>query len=302
MPATVKRCPLCGEKKNGLFDQRNFRSYQVANRLCNHCGMVYQCPRMSTEELDTFYQEEYRRIYQGNPEPTDKDLFVQTGRAEALLTFIKPKTPAVSRHLDIGCSTGLLLQRFQSHFGCEAIGVEPGETYRSYAERQGLSVYPSLEVLQKASESRFDLISMAHVLEHLPDPVDYLVHLREQVLASSGWLLLEVPNLYAHDCFEIAHMVAFSEQILQQTLRKAGFAVVAVHKHGKPRSRLLPLYISLLAQPVRDGHPLRNSIKPERWVSPKRDLGMLRRKVIERALPHIAWVPIEKPPLEQEGI
>lgn len=49
---------------------------------------------------------------------------------------------------------------------------------------------------------------MAHVLEHLPDPVEYLVPSLKNLIDPAGWHLIEVPNLYAHDSFRPAHLVA----------------------------------------------------------------------------------------------
>jgi trans-aconitate methyltransferase len=167
------------------------------------------------------------------------------------------------------------------------VGIEPGEAYREYASRQGLKVYKALDELENTAEARFDLVSMSHVLEHLPDPVGSLTHLLETVLAPDGWLLLEVPNLYAHDSFEVAHLVSFSSHTLAQTVEKAGFEIVKLERHGRPRSQLLPLYITVLARPeVSQVHKL----LPEKQVLLKRRIGMFRRRILERLLPKRAWV------------
>jgi SAM-dependent methyltransferase len=290
MPEDLKQCPLCEGQHSDPFDQRTFRGQWVYNRICRTCGLVYQSPRMSAEELEDFYERSYREVYQGTEGPTQKDLFVQNGRADALLDLLGGFVPSIDRYLDIGSSAGILLTRFQDHYQCQVVGVEPGEAYRSYAEIQGLTVYPALDELEPF-EVRFDLISMAHVLEHLPDPVGYLENLRENHLSPSGWLLIEVPNLYAHDSFEIAHMTAFSAHTLRQVLTKAGYQVTVLRKHGQPRSELLPLYITLLAQPQIDNGG-EYILKPERYVALKRRLGMLRRRVIQKLSPRRAWVPI----------
>jgi len=130
------------------------------------------------------------------------------------------------------------------------------------------------------------------VLEHLPDPVGYLVEIRQRELSGSGWLLLEVPNLYAHDCFEVAHLVSFSPHTLTQVVEKAGYELVALEPHGRPRSELIPLYLTLLARPGQDlqgGAEFRvhaeNGVKTRRW------LGMLRRRLVTRLFPSRAWLP-----------
>jgi 2-polyprenyl-3-methyl-5-hydroxy-6-metoxy-1,4-benzoquinol methylase len=293
MPVNVEVCPLCGSTESQLFDRRVVQAELVTNRLCKTCGLVYQSPRMSDDELDTFYEKEYRQVYQGSEGPNKKDLEVQRGRASSLAAFVGRHIAPGSRHLDIGSSAGSLLLSFQERFETTPVGVEPGTAYRAFAQSKGLVVYESLEQLCASEEGTFQLISLAHVLEHMPDPVAYLRCLRSELLADDGLLLLEVPNLYAHDSFEIAHMVAFSLHTLTQTLCKAGFNVIQSRKHGKPRSQLLPLYITVLARPVKDGSPvIQNLPQPEAYVPIKRRLGMLRRRILQKLFPHQAWLPL----------
>lgn len=289
MPETIRNCPLCGSDRSRLFDQRVFRGQPVSNRLCQDCGLVYQSPRMTEKETTSFYAEEYRLLYEGSASPTTRNLSDQKGRAESLFSFASPNLGVVKRHLDIGCSFGLLLKHFQENYQCQAVGIEPGEGHRAHAKTEGLTVYATLEELEGKEEARFDLISLAHVLEHLPDPVGYLDHLRKSLLQPDGWLLLEVPNLYAHDSFEIAHLVSFSQRTLVQTLAKAGYEIVKVAKHGNPRSALLPIYLTILAHPVLD--PSKNwRIVPEKLAGVKRQAGMIRRRILERLFPKQAWI------------
>lgn len=290
MTETVSFCPLCGSEASTLFDQRTFRGLPVVNRVCQSCGLVYQSPRMTEAELSAFYEAEYRQLYQGSQGPDAKDLSVQGRRAEALLAFCKGRLPTVKRHLDIGCSAGLLLQSFQRAYGCQALGVEPGAAYREYARQQGLGVYATLDELRSDEMPRFDLISLAHVLEHLPDPVRYLVELHGDLLEPGGWLLVEVPNLFAHDSFEVAHLVAYSAHTLTQTLGKAGFEICAMEAHGRPRSQVLPLYLTALAHPA--ANPAGFQLQQEGGVRLKRWWGMSRRHLLERFAPRKAWLPL----------
>jgi 2-polyprenyl-3-methyl-5-hydroxy-6-metoxy-1,4-benzoquinol methylase len=288
MPKNVETCPLCGSSLSKFFDRCEFRGKSVTNQICRDCGLVYQSPCMTEAENDDFYADEYRLVYEGSSNPTSRNLMDQQGRADSLYSFTKPIVDSVSRHLDIGCSIGLLLQRFQQAYHCQIFGIEPGSAHRARALKQQLSVYATLNELREHEKDRFDLVSMSHVLEHLPDPVGYLVHLRELFVAPDGWLLLEVPNLYAHDSFEIAHLVSYSSHTLIQTLEKAGYEPVRLEKHGRPRSNLLPLYLTVMARPM--SVPSQAwSFRPERLVAVKRRTGMLRRRVLERLLPKQAW-------------
>ena len=298
MPENITHCPLCQHTQSQLFDQRQFRGQPVQNRLCANCGLVFQSPRMTAAELDEFYAHEYRQVYQGEEGPTEKDLFVQNGRADSLLDFLAVHEIEPTRYLDIGASSGILMLRFMAHFNCTALGVEPGEAYRVYAEKNGLTMYADVADLD---EKNFDLISMAHVLEHIPDPVVYLANLRGDVLTPSGVILIEVPNLYAHDSFEIAHMTSFSAHSLRETLAQAGYEVIALKKHGQPRSKLLPLYLTVLATPHPNPSPTgrgtkgegKKGARGERNVRFKRRIGMLWRRILTKFLPKQTWIPVK---------
>jgi 2-polyprenyl-3-methyl-5-hydroxy-6-metoxy-1,4-benzoquinol methylase len=297
MTEQISACPLCGGAESRRFDQRVFRGITVTNRICTTCGFIFQSPRMTETELDEFYAAEYRRLYQGSEGPAAKDLAVQARRARVLLDFIQTcrsgTTSPLNENtlfLDIGCSAGKLMDCFAQTFGCRVVGIEPGDAYRQEDQRRGLDVYASLDGLRQAGQFPCDLISLIHVLEHLPNPVQYLTQLRQELLKPTGWLMLEVPNLYAHDCFEVAHLSSFSAHTLTQTLKQSGFEIVALRKHGAPRSRLLSLYITILARPL--SNPISLGVSPEAGVQLKRRAGMLRRRVVSRLFPSQAWIPV----------
>lgn len=251
---------------------------------------------MDEASLEAFYEQEYRQLYQGDEGPGAKDLAVQAGRARWLVEFARAEINALGRHLDIGSSAGLLLQHFAAEFSCQPVGIEPGNAYRRYAQEQGLTIYSSLDELSTNEKEKYNLVSMAHVLEHLPDPVSYLTTLRESYLSPDGWLLVEVPNLYGHDCFEIAHLVSYSPHTLHQVLSQAGYQIQTQRVHGQPRSEILPLYLTVLAKPALGKEP--SKIEPESGVRRKRRFAMLHRQAATRLFPRKAWLPV---PSEQEA-
>ncbi|MGB8212832.1 MAG: class I SAM-dependent methyltransferase [Anaerolineales bacterium] len=288
MSKIVQFCPLCGSDRSKFFERRLFHDREVVNRICLNCGLVYQSPCMDEAEAATFYATEYRLLNEGSVTPTARNISVQRARAESMAVFVRPLIGQLACHLDIGCSMGILLKRFEDAYHCHSVGIEPGEAHRNQAIREGLAVYPSLEELEQNEHTRFDLVSLVHVLEHLPDPVRYLAHLRETLLDPEGWLLIEVPNLYAHDSFETAHLVAYSSHTLRQTLEKAGFEIIRLEQHGRPRSAWLPLYITLLARPRSDSQG-QFRLRRETWVASKRRIGMLWRHFLERLFPQWVW-------------
>ncbi len=276
---------------NSLFDMREFKGIPVSNQICQQCGLVFQSPRMTEAEQLAFYEQGYRSLYQGQENPQPQDLAIQAARARLVMNFLGEFTRPSSPVLDIGCSSGILLKQFKESYQVQTCGVEPGRMFREYARLAGLEVYPSLDELQLARPGRFNLVSMMHVLEHLPDPLAYLKHVRERLLEPQGWLLLEVPNLYAHDCFEVAHLFSYSTHSLSQLVAVAGFKVVKLHAQGLPRSRLIPLYLTLLARPA-SAETQATPFRKEAGIKLKRQFGLFRRRLTEKLLPRYAWLKI----------
>jgi 2-polyprenyl-3-methyl-5-hydroxy-6-metoxy-1,4-benzoquinol methylase len=152
-------------------------------------------------------------------------------------------------------------------------------------------MHASLETLISTKPDRFDLATLMHVLEHLENPIQVLTQIREDLLGETGLLFIEVPNFYAHDSYELAHLSCFTEHTLNELIRQAGFEPIASRKHGMPRSKILPLYLTVLAKPMSTS--VQKLPKPEKAVRLKRDLGMLKRKVLTRLNPNGAWLPVE---------
>jgi SAM-dependent methyltransferase len=246
---------------------------------------------MTDDELQVFYQAEYRQIYQGNEGPNQKDILVQKARAHSIVNLLQDwGIEQIERFMDIGSSAGSLLEEIRNAYECEAIGIEPGEAYRHYAQARDLNVYESLDAVNAAGENKYNLIAMIHVLEHVPDPIEYLRELRNIYLTKDGKILIEVPNLYAHDSFEVAHLTSFSRHSLIEVVKMAGFQAEYLEPHGRPRSNMIPLYISLLAS-LENGSNGQTEVDVEKWIRMKRNSGLVHRKVIERLFPRQAWLP-----------
>lgn len=287
----VSQCPVCGSPSNSPFESIDEGERTVAYHLCGNCGAVFQSPRMTDNSLRSYYEAEYVTQHQHATGVTEKELRIQAGRAGNLAQLLAAEISKVERHLDIGSSTGSLMLAIKGAYRNEAIGIEPAEVYRAYCEARDLTVVPDLESL---SDGRFDLITMAHVLEHLPNPVDYLREIRENWLADGGTLLVEVPNLYGHPSVEIPHLLCFSSGTLSYVLARAGYEVTRMARHGSPRSKLIPLYLTAIAKPAKD---VRTRKPGPRLVRLKRSIGMMWNRTASRVAPGLAWLPL--PELEE---
>ncbi len=288
------RCLLCGSTKAKILSERDSFGFKVRYYLCQTCGFVYQNPGESAASDPEFYEETYRKLYQATEEPTAKDLRQQKLRAEFQLRLLQGHGVCrLNRALDIGASSGTLLQTLHEAYGAEAVGVEPGNAYRKLAENKGFTLYQTLEQLEAADANRFDLVTIMHVLEHFEDPLGVLVEIRQRLLDPNGVLLVEVPNFYAHESYELAHLSCFTAHTLSEMLKKAGFKVAYMGQHGYPRSETLNLYLSALAYPLKDPSETYQTV-PERGVPLKRAIGMTKGAILTKLMPAKTWLPLEE--------
>lgn len=285
---TLDRCTICHSENLSPFETIHADGMALDYVICRRCNTVLQSPQLTEKATQEYYASQYQTRLLGADGTLEKDLRVQAGRARHIQSLLLPQQAGVTRMLDIGSAAGVLLRCIRADTGCEIVGVEPGEFYRNNTQAQGLQVYESIDALREAGPDRFDLISMMHVLEHLHHPVSVLQDLRETLLSSSGYLILEVPNLYGHSSLELAHILGFNSSSLKTALALAGYRVEWILSHGEPRSSLLPLYLTLLARPDGDRKNVPFAARPGR-VQLLRKLGMARFNLFTNALQRFAW-------------
>ena len=274
---TVQQCLLCDSSpaRWGAFEAVSDRGSALHYVRCRECGLVFMNPRPGASSLSDFYAAEYRLQVQGREDPTSKDRWAQRQRAQHMLELSRPLVREVRRHLDIGSSLGEMLAAFHKEHTCESVGVEPGRAYRTLSQEGGQHVYPDLAQLPPESRSSYDLITMAHVLEHLPDPLMYLQEIREEWLSPGGILVAEVPNLLGHPSLEASHLTAYDSMSIQMLLQAAGYRVLMTKTHGRPHSRLLPLFLFIVAKACGDDDGPHPEFRPVRALKLRRRLGLL---------------------------
>jgi SAM-dependent methyltransferase len=96
--------------------------------------------------------------------------------------------------LDIGSGTGDFL-RLAKDNGWETKGVEPNKGARNLAMKKDLHVYETIDML---SGKRYDVVTLWHVLEHLPDLESVSMKVAN-VLKPGGILIVAVPNFKSYD-------------------------------------------------------------------------------------------------------
>ncbi|MCP5145044.1 MAG: class I SAM-dependent methyltransferase [Gammaproteobacteria bacterium] len=202
----------------------------VTTVCCDRCGMVFISPLPTQSELEQYYRTRYREDYKGTYEPRRKHVY--RAAQSALLRW--QRLDALGRRkgtvLDVGAGGGEFLY-LMHRLGFETIGVEPHAGYAGFARRAyGLEIIEGPIQALNLEPARYDIITVHHVLEHLPDPVTALSRLRKS-LRAGGVLLVEVPNIRARyhspaTRFHRAHLMSFSAETLIAAAAAAGLGLL----------------------------------------------------------------------------
>lgn len=245
----VPTCPVCFEPAAGFkpFAQTPSELAKLVYKICRRCGFVLQTPGLRDSWLRRFYEGGYHVHMHGQTEPSGKTEWVEMRRAANQASFLRRHLSSVRKHLDVGSSTGKLLEVMADRYGAEGYGIEPARAFRERSRLSGLRIVARLTDLDAGHRNSFDLVSLSHVLEHLPEPVEMLKRIRDEWMADGGHLLVEVPNLFGHLSFEVPHLAAYTHATLHRILSVGGFAIVDLHTHGVPYSRRMPLFVRALA-------------------------------------------------------
>ncbi|MHA7844390.1 MAG: class I SAM-dependent methyltransferase [Winogradskyella sp.] len=99
--------------------------------------------------------------------------------------------------LDIGCGTGDFLETAKKT-QWNVVGVEPDEKARKIANSKTNDSVFDIQHLETLKENSFDVITLWHVLEHLPN-LDMQVKLLKRLLKPNGTLVIAVPNFKSYD-------------------------------------------------------------------------------------------------------
>ncbi|WP_370323675.1 class I SAM-dependent methyltransferase [Flavobacterium sp. ASW18X] len=96
--------------------------------------------------------------------------------------------------LDVGAGTGDFVFTAKQN-GWNVSGIEPNPKARALAKEKGIDLVTALDRLPQAS---FDVITLWHVLEHLPELENDIDNLRK-LLKPNGTLVIAVPNFKSWD-------------------------------------------------------------------------------------------------------
>jgi len=241
---THDNCKLCASPLSYVVSDRDAKSGEpLTVTLCEGCGLVQQTPMPTDHELRIYYSHHYRTDYKNTYSPKPKYVFRAGRAARSRMDFITKFLAKEGRDaiglsmLDIGAGGGEVVFA-ATQAGFQAQGIEPNEGYSAFA-RDAYGIEVSTSHLDDLEQGPYSVITMFHVLEHMPSPQKVFRRLHE-LLAPQGLLVIEVPNIEQADAspaniFFKAHLYYYSASSLVYAASEA-FEPMVIENSGNLRA------------------------------------------------------------------
>jgi len=218
-------------------------------------------PRPLNKDLMAYYESD---SYISHTD-SDKNLFDKTYQfikkiaIKSKLKKLKKVHLNATSILDVGCGTGDFLSAcFKNEF--EIFGIEPNKQAREIALQKinNNSLFDSFESLQKTTNCKFDIITLWHVLEHVPNLLEY-VKMLKKLLNPSGVLVIAVPNFKSYDArhykefwaaYDVPrHLWHFSKEAIAALFKKVDLEITKIYP-----MIFDAFYVSLLSEKNKQKH------------------------------------------------
>jgi len=278
-------CILCNSDKSVLYQRRD----DDCIFKCLKCGLLFVSPQPTKEKLRQYYKDfkpDYLIKY--------KDEVIKKGKA--ILKIVR-KFKKNGQLLDVGCGYGFFMEVARKN-GWNVFGVEISPLASEFARRNfGLDVFTGQLAEANLGENYFDLISLQHTLEHLPEPLKDLSTIKSK-LRDDGLLVVIVPNALSliARCVKInwlclaekTHLFHYSKSTLKRLLEKSGFCIVIVKTFEWDTQRVLWALKSLI---IRKNKSMQDTVtvKEEASSFTEKKNGFLKSIIIKIASP-FSWL------------
>lgn len=236
------------------------KDYSVSQETFNlyhdeELDMLITYPQPSLENLGKYYESvDYISHTDSKRSLFEKCYhFIKSIALKNKLNLVNSLQPTKGSILDIGAGTGDFLSVVKEN-GWNTIGVEPSEKAKAIAQKKGVSFVEQTSELENNS---FDVITMWHVLEHVPN-LDNQIKELKRLLKPNGSLIIAVPNFKSFDAkqygnFWAAYDVPIHFWHFSKTAIKKLFA-----KEDMELVKVLPMkfdsfYVSLLSEKYKTG-------------------------------------------------
>ncbi|NJX14016.1 methyltransferase domain-containing protein [Tamlana crocina] len=221
-------------------------------------GFLETHPKPSPEKLPEYYESEDYISHTDSKRNLFEKAYhlVRSFSLKSKLNLINWFSENEKTLLDFGCGTGDFLQTAQKN-NWNVFGIEPNEQARGIANKKTNDAVFDIGQLIKFKEHSFDVITLWHVLEHLPN-LEEDISVFKKLLKPKGVLIIAVPNYKSYDAkhyknfwaaYDVPrHLWHFDRNSISKLMQSISFEVVKT----KPMW-FDAFYVSLLSEKYKTG-------------------------------------------------
>ena len=232
-PSRTPICLACGDRLEPLGAKTPL-PYLLD---CVNCGSSITWPPPTIDAAsDRIWKHQY-----GGARLKKRDQWLREAQVclDWVAGVVGDPIPSAVRLVDVGAGTGELIEVALAR-GFDAVGIEPSTWAVSVARDLGVDIFEGdLSSWLSSGGGRADIVTLWHVLEHLPDPSALLGELRG-ALHRGGRVIIEVPNRQSSESQRLGtgwhnsqleeHVVHFSAVGLHRLLEQNGFAIESLEQ------------------------------------------------------------------------
>jgi 2-polyprenyl-3-methyl-5-hydroxy-6-metoxy-1,4-benzoquinol methylase len=162
-------------------------------------GYLETTPQPSLDKLDDYYKSEDYISHTDSKRNLFEKAYhlVRMFSLNRKLKLINSFSLKDKNLLDVGCGTGDFL-RLAKEKGWAGFGIEPNAQARYIGNQKTQDSIFDLDKLLDFDAASFDVITLWHVLEHLPN-LEEQISLLKKLLKPNGTLIIAVPNYNSFD-------------------------------------------------------------------------------------------------------
>ena len=215
-------------------------------------------PQLSPDKLSEYYKSENYISHTDSRRNVFERVYhlVRRYSLKQKLKLIEKHSHSGKTLLDVGCGTGDFLKT-ALNAGWEVQGVEPNERARAIANRKTNNKVDTPGALDNFQDASFDVITLWHVLEHLPN-LEQQIKMLSRLLKRDGILIIAVPNFKSYDAkhyktfwaaYDVPrHLWHFSKDSIKKLFSDIGMTLYQI----KPML-FDSFYVSLLSEKYKSG-------------------------------------------------
>jgi 2-polyprenyl-3-methyl-5-hydroxy-6-metoxy-1,4-benzoquinol methylase len=295
MQADHVNCPLCGSSSSYDFSGRNVLIRSDMTRYdyykCDACSLFFLQPMLDQEALGNLYPENYVEADDLLRQKTVNPLKLAQLKLHHGYTHLRTHPMALllakiisplhrsdrsidflpgGKLLDVGCGNGRYLRSMRA-LGWLVRGVEFNQQSVEFCLGTHLDVHCGDLASAHFSADSFDVITVRHVIEHIPAPHEFMAELT-RILKPGGRLVIETPNfsslgwgIFGAKWYATGipyHVMLFSQGNLALLARKHG--LVPIQEYLETSQKLFLNSLDILFE--KKGRPSRK-IKWRRFLA-----------------------------------